>query len=163
MSGMPPGRALEEVKSGHEVILADVFGVHRRLPASYLTRPAIVDELRRALTGEWLTVVHGSQKLGKTTLLRHLLNNDEAITIQCSVGLRRQFIYRMILSHAGLSVNTSTKKSRTKGISAEIGLLDKSDVNEMERTSEYVTINLSDIGDIVRIVRDDTFKRSIVL
>ena len=62
---------------------ADVFGVSRDLPMTYVERDAVDDKLLDNLTRDKHVVIYGSSKQGKTCLRRHCLEENDYISIQC--------------------------------------------------------------------------------
>ena len=63
-------------------LTADVFGVSRDLPTTYVVRDAVDDKLLDNLTRDKHVIVYGSSKQGKTCLRKHCLQDDDYILVQ---------------------------------------------------------------------------------
>jgi len=81
---------------------ADVFGVSRDLPITYIERDDVDDKLLDNLTRDKHVIIYGSSKQGKTCLRRHCLQEDDYILIQCQntwdVGKLSEAILKAVLS-----------------------------------------------------------------
>lgn len=64
--------------------LADVFGISRDVPLTYVPRPTVDGLLIDNLTRDKHIVIFGSSKQGKTCLRKYNLKDDEYIVVTCS-------------------------------------------------------------------------------
>jgi hypothetical protein len=62
---------------------ADVFGVSRELPLTYVEREHVDNKLLDNLTRDKHIIIYGSSKQGKTCLRKHCLQDDDYIHVQC--------------------------------------------------------------------------------
>jgi|GEM_PF-4151814 len=62
---------------------ADVFGVSRDLPLSYVERDSVDNKLIDNLTRDKHVIIYGGSKQGKTCLRKHCLNDNDYVLVQC--------------------------------------------------------------------------------
>jgi hypothetical protein len=161
-------------------LTADVFGVSRGLPTTYVERDAVDDKLLDNLTREKHVVIYGSSKQGKTCLRLHCLQDDDYISIQCQNNWDLAKLSEAILKGAGYEVEISTSrtadgKSKLQvkaksgfalfGIGkAEAELGSEGERGHSETTaSEPLQLDPSDPNDLVRALKGIEFKKFIVL
>jgi hypothetical protein len=90
---------------------ADVFGVSRDLPLTYVERRSVDDRLIDNLTRDKHVIIYGSSKQGKTCLRKHSLNEDDYILVQCQNTWDLPKLSEAILKQAGCEVEVSTAKT----------------------------------------------------
>jgi hypothetical protein len=144
-------------------ILSDVFGASRRIPLTYCDRPRIDAELRYYLSQGRHLIVYGGSNQGKSSLVRKHLASNSYIEVECAPSMRRYDLYRLLLREAGVFVSLGRKKKRTKGVSAEVTLLREESGSESETSEQTVSIDLSNINDILKLLSDNEFAKTIVI
>jgi hypothetical protein len=92
-------------------LTADVFGVSRDLPTTYVVRDAVDDKLLDNLTRDKHVIVYGSSKQGKTCLRKHCLQDDDYILVQCQNHWDLGKLSEAILKGAGYEVEISTQRT----------------------------------------------------
>jgi hypothetical protein len=159
---------------------ADVFGVSRDLPLTYVERRSVDDRLLDNLTRDKHVIIYGSSKQGKTCLRKHSLNEDDYILIQCQNTWDLPKLSEAILKQAGCDVEVSTAKTvdgKSKlSIKGIVGLsmfgLTKAEVEtggEQEKgksktdVSQPFQLDPSDPNDLVRVLKAAKFTKFIVL
>jgi hypothetical protein len=159
---------------------ADVFGVSRDLPLTYVERRRVDDRLIDNLTRDKHVIIYGSSKQGKTCLRKHALNEHDYILVQCQNTWDLPKLSEAILKQAGCEVEVSTAKTvdgksklSIKGIvGASIWGLTKAEAEtgaEHERgksttnTSQSFQLDPSDPNDLVRVLKAANFTKFIVL
>lgn len=160
--------------------LADVFGVSRSVPLSYVPRAYVDDRFVNGLTRDKHLVLFGGSKQGKTCLRRHCLQEDDYIVVQCANGASTAQLYAAILKEAGATVSVGETKSvrGERKVSVEFGasgglsFIAKADgkggydrVSGTETSTErrHFEIEASDPNDVIRILKSVGFARFIVL
>ena len=94
---------------------ADVFGVSRDLPITYVERDDVDDKLLDNLTRDRHVIIYGSSKQGKTCLRRHCLQDNDSIQCQNIWDIGK--LNEAILKAAGESqylVNTASPAGAKK-------------------------------------------------
>src|SRR5215813_3701987 len=91
--------------------MADVFGVSRELPLTYVERDHVDNKLVDNLTRDKHIIIYGSSKQGKTCLRKHCLQDDDYIHVQCQNTWDISKLNEQILKSAGCEVETSHSKS----------------------------------------------------
>jgi hypothetical protein len=159
---------------------ADVFGVSRDLPLTYVERRSVDDRLIDNLTRDKHVIIYGSSKQGKTCLRKHSLNEDDYILVQCQNTWDLPKLSEAILKQAGCEVEVSTAKTvdgKSKlSIKGIVGLsmfgLTKAEVEtggEHEKgkskteVSQPFQLDPSDPNDLVRVLKAAKFTKFIVL
>ena len=90
---------------------ADVFGVSRDLPTTYVERDDVDDKLLDNLTRDKHVIIYGSSKQGKTCLRRHCLQDDDYILVQCQNTWDIGKLSEAILKQAGCEVEISNSRT----------------------------------------------------
>jgi hypothetical protein len=90
---------------------ADVFGVSRDLPTTYVERDEVDDKLLDNLTRDKHVIIYGSSKQGKTCLRRHCLQDDDYILVQCQNTWDIGKLNEAILKAAGCEVEISNSRT----------------------------------------------------
>jgi hypothetical protein len=159
---------------------ADVFGVSRDLPLTYVERDQVDAKLLDNLTRDKHVIIYGSSKQGKTCLRRHCLQDDDYILVQCQNTWDIAKLSEAILKAAGCEVEVS--QSRTSDGKAKLQVKAKSGFSllglgkaEAEvtaegekghtntRITEPIQLDPSDPNDLVRALKGLEFKRFIAL
>jgi hypothetical protein len=143
--------------------VSEVFGTSRDLPGSYVERPKHESRIDAALSGDHHLAIWGEPRQGKSALIRHRLRPDTYRSIQCGYGQRRYDIYRMILREAGASVAVERKRRRSRGIGAKVSLFSGDFKSEAETTERTFDIDISNANDVLRVIADSGFDKTIVL
>src|SRR5262249_16484903 len=86
---------------------ADVFGVSRDVPVTYVERDHVDDKLLDNLTRDRHVIIFGSSKQGKTCLRRHCLDDEDYILVQCQNTWDLSKLSEAILKAAGYDVEIS--------------------------------------------------------
>jgi len=160
--------------------LAEVYGVSRGIPLTYVSRMYVDNKFIDNLTRDKHLVVFGGSKQGKTCLRKRCLNDDDYIVVQCNASSTRPIIYEMILKHAGASVTITETKTisgfkkvevsfEAKGklpFVAEAGGAvsgggEKQKSDQTTRTS--FEIDPADPNDVIRVLQTVDFSKYIVL
>src|SRR4051812_23004911 len=92
-------------------LTADVFGVSRDVPTSYVERDHVDDKLIENLTRDKHVIIFGSSKQGKTCLRRHCLDDDDYILVQCQNTWDIAKLSESILKAAGYEVEVSSSRT----------------------------------------------------
>jgi len=87
--------------------LADVFGVSRQVPLSYVERAGVDGQFLGNLARDKHVVVFGGSKQGKTCLRKRCLLDDDCIVVQCANNTTIAQLYSTVLKEAGASVAQS--------------------------------------------------------
>jgi hypothetical protein len=159
---------------------ADVFGVSRDLPITYVERDDVDDKLLDNLTRDKHVIIYGSSKQGKTCLRRHCLRDDDYILVQCQNTWDIGKLSESILKQAGCEVEISN--SRTSDGKSKLQVKAKSGFNlfglgkaEAElgsegeqgqsktKSTEPFELDPSDPNDLVRALKGIDFKKFVVL
>jgi len=159
---------------------ADVFGVSRDLPITYVERDDVDDKLLDNLTRDKHVIIYGSSKQGKTCLRRHCLGDDDYILVQCQNTWDIGKLSETILKQAGCEVEISN--SRTSDGKSKLQVKAKSGFNlfglgkaEAElgsegeqghsktKSTEPFELDPSDPNDLVRALKGIDFKKFVVL
>src|SRR5215472_13557186 len=90
---------------------ADVFGVSRDLPITYVERDNVDDKLLDNLTRDKHVIIYGSSKQGKTCLRRHCLQDHDYILVQCQNTWDMGKLCEAILKAAGYEVEISNSRT----------------------------------------------------
>ena len=160
-------------------LTADVFGVSRDVPISYVERDHVDDKLIENLTRDKHVIIFGSSKQGKTCLRRHCLEDDDYILVQCQNTWDISKLSESILKGAGYEVEVSssrTMEGKSKlhvkakasfslfgvGTGVEGGSEGERGTKE-EKTTEPLELDPSDPNDLVRALKQIEFSKFIVL
>jgi hypothetical protein len=102
---------------------ADVFGIARDIPATYVPRPKVDGTFIESLTRDKHVVVFGSSKQGKTCLRKYNLTEGDHIVVTCSNKWDLPEIHTAILKAAGYTVELSERRTEagSNKISAQAG------------------------------------------
>ena len=159
---------------------ADVFGVSRDLPITYIERQNVDDNLLDNLTRDKHVIIYGSSKQGKTCLRRHCLQEDDYILVQCQSNWDMSKLCEAILKAAGFEVEISTSRTSDgksklqakakSGFSlfglgnaeAELGSEGERGHSETKST-EPLQVDPSDPNDLVRALKSVDFGKFVVL
>jgi hypothetical protein len=158
---------------------ADVFGVSREIPLTYVERTNVDSKLIDNLTRDKHVIIYGSSKQGKTCLRKHCLRDDDYIVVQCQNTWDISKLNEQILKSAGCEVETSHSKSidgRSKlqvkakggfklfGVNSEIEGGSERERGKSETiTHEPLQLEPSDPNDLVRALKAIEFSKFIVL
>jgi len=159
---------------------ADVFGVSRDLPLSYVEREAVDDKLIENLTRDKHVIIYGGSKQGKTCLRKHCLPDEDYVLVQCQNTWDIAKLSEALLKAAGFEVEVSHSRTidgKTKiQVKASGGFslfaLGKTEVEgsaghdrgEAEtRSYEPLQLDSSDPNDLVRALKGIEFSKLIVL
>jgi hypothetical protein len=159
---------------------ADVFGVSRDLPLSYVERENVDNKLVDNLTRDKHVIIYGGSKQGKTCLRKHCLNDSDYVLVQCQNTWDIAKLSEAILKATGCEVEISHSKTidgKTKiQVKASGGFsllgLGKTNVEgsagqdsgEAEtRSYEPLQLDSSDPNDLVRALKGIRFNKLIVL
>lgn len=159
---------------------ADVYGVSRDLPITYVERRTIDDKLVDNLTRDKHVVIYGSSKQGKTCLRRHCLNDEDYILVQCQNTWDASKLSEAILKSVGCEVEVSHSRTsdgkaklqiRSSGTLSVLGVgkarIESGIGEERGKSETTVTEPLqfdpSDPNDLVRTLKALNFKKFIVL
>jgi hypothetical protein len=159
---------------------ADVFGVSRDLPLTYVERVDVDSKLIENLTRDKHVIIYGSSKQGKTCLRRHCLDDNDYILVQCQNTWTISKLNEAILKSAGFEVEISHSKTvdgkakiqvkASGGISlfgfgkTEIeGSTEGERGKAITRTYEPMQLDPSDPNDLVRALKGAEFEKFIVL
>ena len=159
---------------------ADVFGVSRDVPVTYVERAHVDDKLLDNLTRDKHVIIFGSSKQGKTCLRRHCLRDDDYILVQCQNAWALPKLSEAILKAAGYDVEisrslTSEGKAklqvRAKGGLSFLGLARTEAEGGVEgekatgetREFEPLQIDPADPNDLVRALKSIDFEKFVVL
>lgn len=158
---------------------AEVFGVSRDLPITYVERTNVDDKLLENLTRDKHVIIYGSSKQGKTCLRRHSLQDDDYIFVQCQNTWDIAKLSEAILKAAGCEVEVSN--SRTADGKSKLQVKAKSGFKffgtgvELEgggeretahgetSTFEPLQLDPSDPNDLVRALKGIELQKFIVL
>ncbi|HEY7647165.1 MAG TPA: hypothetical protein VH858_19135 [Hyphomicrobiales bacterium] len=145
-------------------LLEDVFGLDRsRNPLSYVVRDIETNFVKALSNRKYIALVlHGASKQGKTSLLRHALNNSEIISLEGSVGDTTESLYREILAQCGVTQQTETNKTSAAG-GISFGWFHSKIGREGSVSYEPIAVDLASPASIARIANNSTKKRIIVL
>lgn len=154
---------------------SEVFGISRDLPLNYVVRDSADAVLLENLTRDKHLVIFGSSKQGKTSLRKHVLDENDYIVIHCSNKWSVSDINSAILKKAGFELTQSTSKA-TSGkskifakITASIFGSSAEGGAEAEREKKEETIKApleldpEDVNDIINALNSIKFKRYIIL
>jgi hypothetical protein len=152
---------------------ADVFGVSRDIPISYVERDHVDDKLLENLARDKHVIIFGSSKQGKTCLRRHY------ILVQCQNTWDINKLSEAILKAAGCEVEVSSSKTiegkaklhvtvkggfKFFGAKTELeGGSEGERGKREERTTEPLDLDASDPNDLVRALKAIDFSKFIVL
>lgn len=159
--------------------LAEVFGVARGIPRTYVARSYVDDKLINSLSRDKHIVIYGGSKQGKTCVRKHCLTEDDCEVVQCGSNTSRIQIYEMLLKHAGVSLRvidtttvsgvkkievTANAKGKLPFVAEAAGELtggyERTDEDSREVTFE---IDPSDPNDVIRALDLAGFNKFIVL
>ena len=90
---------------------ADVFGVSRDLPLSYVERDSVDNKLIDNLTRDKHVIIYGGSKQGKTCLRKHCLNDNDYVLVQCQHTWDIAKLSEAILKATGCEVEISHSKT----------------------------------------------------
>ena len=164
MYGMP-----EVLTPERSHTLAEVYGVTREVPRTYVLRNAVDKRFVEDMLRDKHIIVHGSSKQGKTCLRRVHLSDNAHIRVQCTRELTKSKLYEMLLKQAGVKVKTTITTTSASGGSfgatgeakGKIPLVAsaKAEVNvervygsEMKTETLDFDIDLADPNDIARVL-----------
>jgi hypothetical protein len=137
---------------GTERRLAEVYGVSRAIPLTYVSRPYVDDKFVTDLTREKHIVVFGGSKQGKTCLRKHCLKDDDYVVVQCHAASSRTVLYEMILKCAGASVALSETRTISGARKFEVSF-----------EGRGFEIDPADPSDVIRALHSMRFSRYVVL
>lgn len=112
------------MKPGHtNHRLADVYGIVREVPLTYVPRDSVDGLLIDNLSRDKHIVIFGSSKQGKTCLRKYNLRDDEYIVATCSNSWNLSQLHSAILKAAGYTIEQSTTRTIGGGnkVTAKIG------------------------------------------
>ena len=161
-------------------LTADVFGVSREIPLTYVERANVDNKLIDNLSRDKHVIIYGSSKQGKTCLRRHCLNESDYILVQCQNTWDIAKLSESILKSAGFEVEVSHSKTsdgktklqvKASGGFSFLGAGKASaeasaghDAGHSEtRSFEPLTLDPGDPNDLVRALKGIEFKKFIVL
>lgn len=135
--------------------LASVLGSSHetQLPLSYVERGPVEGAFARALAARTHIAVFGTPGVGKSALVRHNVDWDEVIFVECLSGQRAPDVYRSLLSEAGARIKTETKLSNKRRLSGTLKVFSGDLERDTENTETEITVDLGNIGDVFRILR----------
>jgi hypothetical protein len=158
---------------------ADVFGVSRELPLTYVEREHVDNKLLDNLTRDKHIIIYGSSKQGKTCLRKHCLQDDDYIHVQCQNNWDISKLNEQILKAAGCEVEATHSKTidgksklqvkakagfKLFGTGSELeGGSEGERGNSETRTYEPLQLDASDPNDLVRALKAIEFSKFIVL
>ena len=150
---------------------AEVFGLSRHMPINYVERETVDNEFRKALNLQRHIVIHGGSKQGKSSLIRHCLEDDDYITIHCNNSMGRPDINANILKRAGFKIEASNKKSASGHnkllVSFNFGVIKGGgEINEKsgeETTRTSLELDIDDVNDVVEALKQIEFTKYIIL
>jgi hypothetical protein len=159
---------------------ADVFGVSRDLPLSYVVRNDVDHKLIDNLTRDKHVIIYGSSKQGKTCLRRNCLNDNDYILVQCQNTWDIAKLTESILKAAGFEVEVSYSKTTDGKYKIEIrasggfsllglgkiqseGAASRDNGKSETRSFEPLQLDPSDPNDLVRALKGVEFNKFIVL
>ncbi len=159
--------------------VADIFGVSRDLPLSYVERETVDNKLLDNLTRDKHVIIYGSSKQAKTCLRRHCLGEDDYVLVQCQNTWDISKLNEQILKSAGFEVETSSSKTidgksklqvsakggfKVFGLGTEVeGGLEGERGSSESKTHEPLQLDASDPNDLVRALKGINFSKFIVL
>src|SRR5713101_4399273 len=162
-----------------EVRLADVYGISRDVPMTYVPRPTVDGVLIDSLTRDKHIVIFGSSKQGKTCLRKYNLKEDEYIVVTCGNAWSLAHLHSAVLKAAGYTIEQTTTRTISGGnkIAAKIsgklrlGVLevgtelggDSSAEDTTETTEVALELDPSDVNDIIAALTEVDFRGFIVL
>lgn len=160
-------------------LTADVFGVSRELPITYIERDHVDDKLLENLTRDKHVIIFGSSKQGKTCLRRHCLQDDDYILVQCQNTWDIAKLSESVLKAAGCEVEVSSSRTiegksklhvkakggfKLFGTGTELeGGAEGERGNKDEKTTEPLDLDAGDPNDLVRALKGIDFKKFVVL
>lgn len=159
--------------------LADVYGIARDVPLTYVPRPTVDGALIDNLTRDKHIVIFGSSKQGKTCLRKYNLKDDEYIVVTCSNAWTLAHLHSSILKAAGYTVEQTTTRTVGGGnkiaakisgkirlgvaeVGAEVGR-DNTGENKTQITEVALELDPSDVNDIISALDEVDFHGFIVL
>jgi hypothetical protein len=156
---------------------ADVFGVSRELPLTYVEREHVDDKLLDNLTRDKHIIIYGSSKQGKTCLRKHCLQDDDYIHVQCQNTWDISKLNEQILKAAGCEVEATHSKTidgksklqvkakagfKLFGIGSELEGGSEGERGSSEtRTYEPLQLDAGDPNDLVRTLKAIGFSKFI--
>ncbi|WP_375742978.1 epsilon-toxin family protein [Corallococcus interemptor] len=165
---------------GIERKLAEVFGVARGTPLTYVSRSYVDNLFINSLSRDKHIVVYGGSKQGKTSLRKQTLQEDDYIVVQCGNTTTRAQIYEIILKHAGAHVTTTAKNTTAGTLKFDVTISAKGKVpliaeasgtgagsHQKTTTTEVAEtqfeIDPSDPNDVTRVLKSADFKKYVIL
>ncbi len=160
--------------------IEDVYGVSRDLPLTYVERNHVDKVLISNLSRKKHIVIYGGSKQGKTSLRKHVLEESDCIVIQCQGDRYRRELYGMLLKEAGAEITVSEAKAisgkskvwvafKAKLAAPFVATVEGSGGAEVSSEKSITTetkrleIDISDANDVIRILKDMSFSKFIVL
>ncbi len=160
--------------------LADVYGINRDVPLNYVMRAEVDNVFIDHLTREQHLIIHGSSKQGKTSLRKHVLEDDDYIVVTCLNRWDLGELHGAILKKAGYRIEQSQKKTSAGRHKVDAEFVGEGGVpflakvsgkggyeyeksNENEKTYESLELDLHDVNDVVTALAEIDFKKFIVL
>ncbi len=158
----------------------EVYGVSRELPLTYVEREHVDKVLISSLSRKKHIVIYGGSKQGKTSLRKYVLKENDCVVVQCQGDRDRRELYGLILKEAGAKINVSKSKT-ISGVNkvwvefkakltvpfigkGEAGAGGEHASGKSETTElKNLEIDISDANDVIRILKDMSFSKFIVL
>jgi hypothetical protein len=153
--------------------LNNVFGLTRNVPDTYIARE-VDNKLEEALYGGKHVVIRGDSKQGKTCLRKVSIDDDDSIVVSCQKSWTLEDLYKNILIKSGAKIveiemsDESSSEVSPKlgasifGVTAEIGGTKGGKKSKTQKTTNF-QCNLSDISNVIAILKEFSEKRYIVL
>jgi hypothetical protein len=99
--------------------LQDVFGIAERVrPASYVDRGGLDERLKYLLSANRHIVIHGESKQGKSWLRRHLLDEEQSVSLQCVSTSTPESLLEQALGRVG--VHAELKRTATNSLEGQL-------------------------------------------
>lgn len=137
------------------------------LPLAYVEREAVERAFKTGLDTQSHILVCGSPGVGKSALIRNNVSWSDVIFIECLKEQRAPDVYRSILSEAGARIKTETRLSKERRLVATLKFFSAGAEGDFEHGTESteteVTVDLGNIGDVVRILQSHKDNRSYVV
>lgn len=144
--------------------LIETFGTNLGGGGAYVARTRLDEMTKAALHSGKHVILFGQPGQGKSALLR---NNMDPAAIVCFVQCARKQnlpdVYRQIIANANVSVTTDKKISKKRKLSASVKIFSAEGDQTEEHVEKFVTIDLGNIVDVARILKDSHFNQRIVV
>lgn len=154
-----------------ELKVQEIFGQSRNVPLNYVERETVDGVFRNSLTSNKQIVLYGHSKQGKSSLLKHNLEQDSYVIVYCNNKWDIGRLNAQILRRAGFELNTSTYKtidgktkvlasfkSSKKNIPKEYGVSEKA-----KETFQSLELDPYDPNDIIDALKLVGFNKYIIL